>query len=196
VQRFLPLAPGDGATNNACPTQGSGQSEAALSVYENPDEARSEIVRLMLRWWLGKCGADIPDRSDLDPVDLKPLLPNILISDVEHDPFRVRYRLVGTRAREATGFNIVGRYLDELLPTDPDEPWMADYNLAYRTRRPVLGVSSIKTTSGGFFTYEYGLFPLRKGGAAIEQFVAVEDYEDLNSTLLDLVEWRERTPKD
>jgi hypothetical protein len=149
----------------------------------------------MLQWWLGKCANDIPDRSDLDPAELKPLLPNILISDVEHDPFRIRYRLVGTRAREATGFNIVGRYLDELLPTDPDEPWMDDYSLAYRTRLPVLGSSSIKTTSGGIFTYEYGLFPLRKGGTTIEQFVAIEDYENLSATLTDLVEWRERTPK-
>lgn len=61
-------------------------------------------------------------------------LPNILASDIEHDPFRI-------------------------------------------------------------FTYEYGLFPLRKGGAAIEQFVAVEDYGDLTSTPLDLVEWRARPPK-
>ena len=136
-----------------------------MAIYSNPDEVRSEMVRSMLQWWLAKSGGDIPDRDDLDPADLKPLLPNILISDVEHDPFRIRYRLVGTSAREATGFNIVGRYLDELLPTDPDEPWMADYSLSYRTRRPVLGVSSIKTTSGEIFTYEYGLFPLRKGGS-------------------------------
>ena len=72
---------------------------------------------------------------------------------------------------------------------------MDDYRLAYRTRRPVLGVSSITTTSGEIFTYEYGLFPLRKGGSAIAQFVAVEDYGDLSSTLLDLVEWRERPTK-
>jgi hypothetical protein len=172
-----------------------GEAEVGVSVYKTSDEVRSELVRFMLRWWLGKCGTDIPDRADLDPADLKPLLPNLLLSDVEHDPFRVRYRLVGTRAREATGFNIVGRYLDELLPTDPDEPWMDDYELAYRTRRPVLGVSSVRTTNGGVFTYEYGLFPLRKNGTSIDQFVAVEDYGDLNSTLLDLVEWRERTPR-
>jgi len=166
-----------------------------VAVYNSPDDVRSDMVRSMLRWWLAKCGSDIPDRDDLDPAELKPLLPNILISDVEHDPFRIRYRLVGTRAREATGFNIVGRYLDELLPSDPDEPWLDDYRLAYQTRRPVLGVSSIRTTSGEIFTYEYGLFPLRKGGTAIDQFVAVEDYGDLSSTLLDLVEWRERSPK-
>jgi hypothetical protein len=170
-------------------------SRTGLAIYEKPDDVRSDLVRSLLRWWLGKCRGDIPDRGDLDPVELKPLLPNILVSDVEHDPFRIRYRLVGTRAREATGFNIVGRYLDELLPTDPDEPWMEDYRRAYDTRRPVLGVSSIRTSTGEIFTYEYGLFPLRKGGTAIEQFVAVEDYGDLAATLLDLVEWRARPPK-
>jgi hypothetical protein len=34
----------------------------------------------------------------------------------------------------------------------------------YDTRRPALGVSSIRTTAGEVFTYEYGLFPLRKCG--------------------------------
>ena len=165
-----------------------------MSVYGNPDDVQSELVRFMYDWWLRKCGGDIPDRSALDPADLKPLLPNILLSDVEHDPFRIRYRLVGTRAQEATGFNIVGRYLDELLPTDPDEPWMHDYEIAYRTRRPVLGISSVRTTIGELFTYEYGLFPLRNGGTSIDQFVAVEDYGNLNAQLMDLVEWRERTP--
>jgi hypothetical protein len=166
-----------------------------VAIYSNPGDVRSDMVHSMLQWWLARSGSDLPDRDDLDPADLKPLLPNILISDVEHDPFRIRHRLVGTRVREVTGFNIVGRYLDELLPTDPDEPWMDDYRLAYRTRRPVLGVSSVTTTSGEIFTYEYGLFPLPKGGRAIEQFVALEDHGDLNSTLLDLVEWRERPAK-
>lgn len=163
-----------------------------MAAYSNPDNVRSDMVRSMLQWWLAKSGGDSSDRDDLDPADLKPLLPNILISDVEHEPFRIRYRLVGTRAREATGFNIVGRHLDDLLPTDPDEPWMDDYRLADRTRRPVLGAGSVQTASGEIFTYEHGLFPLRKGGSAIEQFVAMEDYGDLISTLLDLVEWRER----
>jgi hypothetical protein len=80
-----------------------------VAIYSNPGDVRSDMVHSMLQWWLARSGSDIPDRDDLDPADLKPLLPNILISDVEHDPFRIRHRLVGTRAREATGFNIVGR---------------------------------------------------------------------------------------
>jgi hypothetical protein len=90
--------------------------------------------------------------------------------------------------------DITGCYLDELLPADGTEPWMEYYQQAYRTRSPVFGASDAPTTSGGRFTYEFGLFPLRKGGLAVAQFVAIEDYFDLTSTLFELVEWRERPP--
>ena len=148
------------------------------------------MVRSLHRWWLDKGAGDVPDRADLDPADCKHLLPNLFIADVEPAPFRIRYRLVGTRAVEATGMDITGRYLDELMPADIEEPWMAHYQRAYRTRRPVLGTCQVPTTSGSRFTYEFGLFPLRRGGTAVEQFVALEDYFDLSATLLELVEWR------
>lgn len=70
---------------------------------------------------------------------------------------------------------------------------MGYYNLAYRAREPVCGASNAPTTSGGRFTYEFALFSLRKGASTVEQFVAIEDYFNLTSTLLELVEWRERT---
>lgn len=149
------------------------------------------MIRTLHRWWLERGAGDIPDRADFDPADLKPLLPNIFLVDVEHAPFRIRYRLVGTRATEVTGFDITGHYLDELLPSDVGEPWMAHYHTAYRTRRPVFGAVDARTRSGGMFVYEFGLFPLRKGGADVDQFVSIEDYFDLTSTLTQLVEWRD-----
>jgi hypothetical protein len=163
-----------------------------MGLFANDIEVRSALVRSLYSWWITKRGQDIPDRSDLDPVDLKHLLPNLFIADVEHNPFRIRYRLVGTRAIEATGMDITGRYLDELLPGDGSERWTEYYYQAYQTRLPVFGASEAPTTCGTRFTYEFGLFPLRKGGSTIEQFVALEDYFDLTSTLLELVEWRER----
>jgi hypothetical protein len=163
-----------------------------MALYSGASDARSDMVRSLHRWWLSRSSHDIPDRADLDPLDIKQLLPNLFIADVEHNPFRIRYRLVGTRAIEATGMDITGRYLDELLPADGTEPWMEYYHQAYRARSPVFGASDAPTTSGGRFTYEFGLFPLRKGGSSVAQFVAIEDYFDLTSTLLELVEWRER----
>lgn len=149
------------------------------------------MVRTLHRWWLDRSAGDIPDRADLDPADLKPLLPNLFLIDVEHDPFRIRYRLVGTRVVEVTGYDITGHYLDNLLPADASEPWVEHYRSAYRTRLPLFGAVDAPTRSGGYFTYEFGLFPLRKGGKAVDQFVSIEDYFDLGTSLTQLVEWRE-----
>jgi hypothetical protein len=158
------------------------------------DLVRSDKVQSLYTWWQRKCADDIPDRADLDPADLKGLLPNIFVADVEHEPFRIRYRLVGTKATEATGIDITGRYLDELLPADGSEPWMDFYRQSYETRTPLFGESLSPTTSGATFRYEFGLFPLRKGGSAVSQFVAIEDYFDLTSTLTELIQWQEKRP--
>lgn len=163
-----------------------------MGLYVDESELKSEMIRTLHRWWLAKCAGDIPDRADFDPVDLKRLLPNLFIADVEREPFRIRYRLVGTRAVEATGMDITDCYLDELMPADPAEPWMAYYRRAYEQRAPVFGSSEAPTTSGGRFTYEFGLFPLRRAGREVAQFVSIEDYFDLASTLTELKEWRDR----
>ena len=41
-----------------------------MAAYENPEDGRSDLVRSLLRWWLGKCRGEIPDRGDLDPAAL------------------------------------------------------------------------------------------------------------------------------
>jgi hypothetical protein len=46
--------------------------------------------------------ATFPIASIFDLADGKPLPPSLFITEAEHDPFRIRYRLVGTRAVEAT----------------------------------------------------------------------------------------------
>jgi hypothetical protein len=135
-------------------------------------------------WWTGHRGDDFPDRSALDPFALKATLPNLLISDVECAPFRIRYRLVGTKIAEATGLNFTGQYLDELVPGDPDEPWMGDYRQSFDTRLPVLGTSTVQLISGASYFYEFGIFPMRNGGSEIVQFVGIEDYFDFS--LVDL----------
>jgi hypothetical protein len=126
------------------------------------------------------------DRRDLDPAALKSLLPNLFIADIEPKPFRVRYRLVGTKAVQVIGFDITGQYLDELL-VEPTVPWMDYYRIAYDSREPLLGSVVSPVRSGGTFTYEFGLFPLTHGGSGIAQVVAVEDYFGFDLTAAQLV---------
>jgi hypothetical protein len=86
-----------------------------LSVWTEDDRSQSKLVRSHYDCWRSMRGAsDVPDRSAVDPTDLKRMLPNILISEVHHEPFRIKYRLVGTKVVEVTGFDIGGRFLHEL----------------------------------------------------------------------------------
>ena len=162
-----------------------------MPVWTEITNNRSQMVRHLYAWWEAHKGATgIADRRDVDPEALKGLLPNLFITEAERDPFRVRYRLVGTKAVATTGFDITGRYLDELLSGQPDVPWIDYYRMVYDSRAPLLGTVVVPATSGGTFEYEFGIFPLTNGGTRIEQFIAVEDYFDVHLTAAQLLPWR------
>jgi len=151
------------------------------------DLTRSPLVRELHAWWMSKRGASgIPDRTDLDPVALRHMLPNMLISELEDDPFRIRYRLVGTKVAAVTGFDFTGRYLDELMADGGETPWMKHYAAIRASRAPLLGSVTEATTNGGRFTYEFGIFPLAVGDADVKQFVSVEDYFGFHLTSAEL----------
>ena len=165
----------------------------ALNTHLDSSEMRSDKIASVYRWWSGHDHGDIPDRAHLDPTDIKSILPSLLIADVELNPFRIRYRLVGTLVAEATGLNFTGRYLDELIPGDAEEPWMEEYKRSYTLRSPVFGVASAPTTMGVRFSYEFGIFPLRNGGSTISQFVSVEDYFDFKRRAGEWEQWEIQT---
>ena len=154
-----------------------------LKTWTDPELAKSKLVRTLHGWWSANAGpAGIPDRSAFDLVEHRLLMPNVLISDVEVDPFRIRYRLVGTRVVNNLGVDFTGRYLDDLIGPDFSVPWLDYYRQAHDARRPLMGVLTEPTKSGSTFTYEFGLFPIARGGDAVAQFIALEDYFDFRLT--------------
>ncbi|WP_395016011.1 PAS domain-containing protein [Dongia sp.] len=159
-----------------------------MPVWTRIEQNKSPMVRMLHAWWMTHRGpSGIPDRRDLDPAALRAVLPNLFISDVEPAPFRIRYRLVGTKAVRTIGFDITGRYLDELLTGQPEVPWLDHYRTVYDSREPLLGSVVVPAKSGGTFAYEFGLFPLTQGGTAVAQIAAVEDYFDFDLTAAQLI---------
>lgn len=74
-------------------------------------------LQALYRYWRGIHPASgLPGRQHLDPVHLKTYLPRIWLVDLQADPFRVRYRLVGTRIVELAGRELTGLWLDEAHP--------------------------------------------------------------------------------
>lgn len=69
----------------------------------------------LYEYWNDKRGnRSMPSRADLDPLDLRALLPNIALVDIEEGPRRYRYRLVGTALIAVLGQDLTGKYLDQM----------------------------------------------------------------------------------
>jgi len=153
-----------------------------VSIWTDIAQSTSPKVKALHAWWMahrgpeGSAAPDMPDRSALWPGDIQALLPSIFISELERDPFRIRYRLVGTRAVALTGYDFTGRYLDEMQRADAEVPWADYYRRVVETRRPLLGSVIVSAKAGGTFKYEFGIFPLTLGGTEVRQFIAIEDY--------------------
>jgi hypothetical protein len=135
-------------------------------------------IEALDRYWNSRAGGLAPQRSDIDPADIKPLLPYLYIIRYERGPFRVRYLLTGTEADRWNGFNLTGRYVDEFLSADihgANRILLDAYAKAFETAAPALGTYTWPTRAGYMLEVRFGMFPLRVG-EPIQQCLAIEDY--------------------
>ena len=75
---------------------------------------------MLFRSWqeLHPAADRLPGMSKFDPMRVPRLLPNIFLMDVERDPLRFRFRLVGEAIVESGGPGRRGAYVDELPRTN------------------------------------------------------------------------------
>jgi len=95
-----------------------------------------------------------------------------------------------TRIVDATGLHYTGKYLDELKPPAPGEPWMDEYRLACQRRGPLFGASTIMTCTAPTTPTKFSIFPLRKGGEEIAQIIVLEDHFGYGSAKEDFPPWQ------
>jgi hypothetical protein len=149
----------------------------------DPSIVQSQRIHRLYAYWREKAAGGVPARAEFDPVDVRELLPNLMMLDVLGDPLRFRYRLVGTRVVQYTGFDFTGRYLDEMVFQGRD--FMEEcYQLVLRERRPVFGHYAWLVRSRHFGRCEFGLFPLSDDGKRVDRCVSIEDYERMERDIL------------
>src|SRR5258708_6705187 len=73
--------------------------------------------KLLHDYWTEKRGLRrMPARGDVDPLELKAVLPHILLIDVARTPLDFRFRLAGTRTYHIFGVDLTGRSVREVEP--------------------------------------------------------------------------------
>ena len=135
-------------------------------------EIANELLRELHDCWDGKrAGRAMASRSDIDPLDIPRILPNLLLFDVQAESRRFKARLVGTAIVDLYGADYTGRYLDEIELGGGREQILKDYETCLELRRPAI--------SNGLF------WNLRDAQLRIERLILPlsDDQEEANMLL-------------
>jgi hypothetical protein len=142
-------------------------------------EITSPRIHRLYAYWQNqrqRRGGAPPRRGDIAPDQIRDLLANIMIVDVERDPMRFRYRLVGTRVVEYNGVEFTGRYLGEIgWPEEQD--LIESYAEVVNTGQPFFGSLAWELVTGAVGRCEFARLPLSEDGEIVSQILAMEDYD-------------------
>jgi hypothetical protein len=124
------------------------------------------VLDPLLRYWHGKRGAQraMPDRKDIDPLEIGPrLLPHLLLCDLFDRGRRVRFRVVGTNVVRRWGFEPTAKYLNGDL--GPYFASLSDlHHACFVERAPIYAVSAFRWGVNRELEAHHLLLPLAKGG--------------------------------
>jgi hypothetical protein len=99
-----------------------------------PDLTDPRLAALYAYWDGKRAGRAMPVRGDIDPLEMRPWLGNLLLIDALPDG-RFVYRLYGTRFVDSFGLDMTGRSVDE-LPADQRDRVRSDYEAVRSTAQP------------------------------------------------------------
>lgn len=116
----------------------------------------------------------LPARADIDPCELVSSLPYMVLVDIQTNPLRVFYRLVGTKIAEFYG-EFTGTWMHE-RPISNTYRRIAEniYLTLVRTKQPIFGITEMRTRSGAIVSYEWGYFPLSTDGVNVTGGLEIE----------------------
>ncbi len=118
-------------------------------------------IRAIYNYWDSKRhGHRMPSRADIDPVDIPNFLPNVILVDMEHDPFLLRYRLVGTDIVSKCGFDLTGKIVGDAYFGPDADSVLAHYRYIVETRDIRLADAPFVEPRGWYVYAERIIMPL------------------------------------
>jgi PAS domain len=145
------------------------------------------LQRLHDYWKRVHPASGLPGRQHVDPLAIPDLLPNLWLLDVERDPFRLRYRLVGTRITELSGRELTGLFLDEAHPHATEIPdFFRRFRAVVETGQPSWrrGVPTLYLHHKDFTTIERAALPLARDGVSVDMILAMTVFYQPDGTVL------------
>ncbi len=170
------------------------ESEPSISMFESSDplapipgtvevfaewsptllaDCHSSLQELYEYWAAQRGARSMPARSDIDPVDLKKILPLLILIDVVPDPRRYIYRLVGTHEVEMRGGDPTGKPVDEAYYAESAGDTAYYLDRVVRTRQPVLYRGTYQPLRTRTQREDVLFLPLSKDGETVNMIMVL-----------------------
>lgn len=123
-------------------------------------------------YWRGLCGdGRLPSRADIDPIDFRYALGIVSLIDVEHAPLRYRFRLVSTQLTEHLGYEMTGKYAEDLHEPQVRAFIESEYGKVLKSRAPVHEQGSA-VLDGRLWRHETLLLPCSNNGYRVDMLIS------------------------
>ena len=142
-----------------------------------PADVREDRIRRLYEYWLAKKGQRrFPSRREIDPVDFPYVLGHVILYDVLRDPLRFRVRVHGTQMVARAGYDLTGKFIDDLPITTYRDYVMQRCEGLVRDGEPLL-VWHDRTLDGKLRRYEALWLPLSDDGEKVTMLLAALIYD-------------------
>ena len=142
-----------------------------------PSQIRSPLVSSLFAYWDGiRAGRMAPRWSEIEPGDIKPLLPHVMVMEILGAPFDVLYRIVGTAVVEAYGYDFTW---ETILTPEPDADtpmWLEIFRRYMDRKGPCFGQYRIALDGKDTIVVDAGVLPLSSDGTTVDRFIGLEDW--------------------
>lgn len=135
------------------------------------DDCHASLRQLYAYWDARRGARAMPARGDLDPIDLKALLPMLILIDVVADARRYTYRLVGTQEVEMRGRDPTGKSILEAFYGETAEDTIFYLDRVVQTREPVLYRGTYQPLTTRTQRDDVLYLPLSKDGETVNMIV-------------------------
>lgn len=146
---------------------------------------RRHAAPVLLRgfdYWNAKRGSrPMPSRSDIDPIEMGSLLPNIVLMEVLRDakpgwPLDFRYRVLGTTVDSHMSRRFTGLQMSEVPHQQPDSQLWRNFVRVLTEKQPQLNHVPYVGPHKDFLTMMDLILPLSPDGETVTMLMSVVDF--------------------
>lgn len=131
------------------------------------DKIETPCLRELYAYWVKRRGdRDFPARRDIDPLDFRTALGQVVLIDVRYEPLRFRFRLHGTALAQHAGYDMTGKMVDDLPNPANRAVLLERCRGLIETRAPVVVIRE-RLLGRRVFGYEAVWMPLSDDGTTI-----------------------------